>query len=102
MTNQPPTIKRMEEEFDKRWDWWGKEVFGNPSIPKHDIKSFFSSYLLEVLEYLKAKRKYLPRWIKNDKEFNEALLSKKIYEQLASELNNKIRKLKGENDKQNK
>jgi len=65
MTNQPPTIKRMEEEFNKkvgdvekfrklgrlRSGASGELAYENFY---YEIKSFFKSYLSEVLDWLVA------------------------------------------------
>jgi len=97
MTNQPPTIKKMEKEFDNRFsaEWW--KGFGTTDdIDKQGIeaiKSFFSSYLSEVLEYLQGEVKNVA-----GKKFplGERKWCVECAQRIRKELNNKIKKLKGE------
>jgi len=104
MTNRPPTIKRMEEEFNKkvgdvekfrklgrlRSGASGELAYENFY---YEIKSFFSSYLSEVLEYLQGEVKNVA-----GKKFplGERKWCVECAQRIRKELNNKIKKLKGE------
>ena len=94
--NQLPTIKRMGEEFDKMLlHKVGNRVGGYNLLSPEICKTFFSSYFLEVLEYLKLKTISSvitvtnQPYLKEEGELNG-------YNQAVSELNAKIKKLKGE------
>jgi len=62
---QPPTIKRMEEEFDVKFVGYGhtrseiqKDAVGDyAEFYIQDLKDWFSSYFEEVLEYLKLEKR---------------------------------------------
>ena len=70
---QPPTIKRMEREFDKYlFSHW---VFNDKDPAILWIKSFFRSYLSEVLEYLEDGlwKAHRDEESKEDRAYNDAL-----------------------------
>jgi len=84
--NQPPTIKRMEKEFDDL-----PYRYAHSGQPNHEVlKKWFSSYLSEVLEYLRLENKSFV-----GVEGIAGLVRVKSYNQAVSELNTKIKKLQG-------
>ncbi|MBM3283862.1 hypothetical protein FJY90_06495 [Candidatus Gottesmanbacteria bacterium] len=100
---KPPTIKRMEEEFDKRFCVKGQDAFFDKVISRtatwvrtrqprpSEIKSFFRSFLERMLEYLRLEKRGISMT-----QDNEEWSSACGYGQAVQELNAKIEELKGE------
>ena len=82
---KPPTIKRMEKEFDDL-----PYRYAHSGQPNHEVlKKWFSSYLSEVLEYLQFKGR------KRDERCEQYAWFTEGENNVIEELNNKIEKLKG-------
>jgi len=95
---KPPTIKRMEKEFDDL-----PYRYAHSGQPNHEVlKKWFSSYLSEVLEYLKV-REYKTIDHKKEKylefvgsEGSGETMRRWGWNMAVEELTDKIKKLKGE------
>ena len=93
MKKKIPTIKRMEKGFERKWYGGGFSPVEHKFAEKEPIKSFFHSYLSEVLEYLKQGTNEI---VNQKFPRGERKWCVECAQRIRKDLLNKIKKLKGE------
>ena len=90
MKNQIPTIKRIEKEFD---------LLEDEFLDAEDVKKFYRTKIEEMLEYLGLNEEPIGTEIRHKEGLRSWEYNKDLtlgWKKATQELNNKIRKLKGE------